>query len=295
MNVVIIINPNSGKKKATNIFNSIKPILKMNKITFDSFETNHKNHAIYIIKKLDLKKYDAIFMLGGDGTFHEIVTGLMIRKKKEKVPIGVIPTGSGNSFLYEFNNIDPIHMLKKILHFKKRSVDVIKVKTPNDIIYSINLVGWGLVTDIGINAEKFRWLGPSRYTIVSLAEIIKKKNREATLLVNDKKYTSKFTFIIACNTKFVGKGMLMAPKASTSDGLLDLIVIKGNLSRFFQFKTFPKFFKGTHIEDPNVDYYQVPKFSILTKNRDPLNIDGELKGNTSIEAEVLNNAIEVLN
>ncbi|MAV65317.1 MAG: hypothetical protein CMG00_09030 [Candidatus Marinimicrobia bacterium] len=295
MNVVIIINPNSGKKKATNIFNSIKPILKMNKITFDSFETHHKNHAIDIIKKLDLKKYNAIFMLGGDGTFHEIVTGLMIRKKKEKVPIGIIPTGSGNSFLYDFNNIDPIHMLKKILHFKKRSVDVIKVKTPNDIIYSINLIGWGLVTDIGINAEKFRWLGPSRYTIVSLAEIIKKKNHEATLLVNDKKYTKKFTFIIACNTKYVGKGMFMAPNAQVNDGLLDLIVVKGNLSRTVLFKTLPKLFKGTHITDPNVKYYQIPKFSLKTKGKDLLNIDGELKGTTSIDVEVIKNAIEVFN
>ena len=69
--------------------------------------------------------------------------------------------------------------------------------------------------------------------------------------------------------------MYIAPKASTNDGLLDLIVINGNLSRIKLLKTLPKLFKGTHINDPNVAYYQVNNFSLVTKKNDPLNIDGE--------------------
>ena len=47
--------------------------------------------------------------------------------------------------------------------------------------------------------------------------------------------------------------------------------------------------------DPNIEYKQISKFSLLTKDKDLLNIDGELKGTTSIEVEVVNNAIEVFN
>ena len=89
--------------------------------------------------------------------------------------------------------------------------------------------------------------------------------------------------------------MFMAPNADVSDGLLDLIVVRGNLTRRILFKTLPKLFKGTHIKDPNVTYYQIPKFSLKTKSNDLLNIDGELKGSTSIDVEVIHNAIEVLN
>ena len=85
------------------------------------------------------------------------------------------------------------------------------------------------------------------------------------------------------------------PNAVIDDGLLDLIIVKGSLSRCLLFKTLPKLFKGTHINDPNIEYKQVSKFSLLTKNKDLLNIDGELKGTTSIEVEVLNNAVEVFN
>ena len=295
MNIVFIINPTSGKKKAIKIFESIKPLLEAQKIKFQIFETRYKYHAIKILTELNIKEYDGLFMIGGDGTFHEIVTGIMSRKDKNKIPIGIIPGGSGNSFLYDNKIKKPINVLKQLLKFEKTKIDVVKIKTSNDILYSINLVGWGLVTDIGGSAEKYRWLGPSRYTIISVIEIIKNKNRRAELTIGNKKNENQFTFIIGCNTKYVGKGMHMAPKASTNDGLLDLIVVNGNLSRIKLFKTLPKLFKGTHIDDPEVSYHQVSNFSIQTKNNDLLNIDGELKGETPIDVTVIPNAIEIFN
>ena len=293
MNLCFIINPNSGKKKALQIFKSIKPLLDNKGITFDLFKTNYKEHTIKITQNLDFTKYDGIFMIGGDGTFHEIVTGIMTRKDQKKIPIGIIPGGSGNSFLYDLDIKEPLMALNQILDFKKRNIDVMEIKTPHEILYSINLVGWGLVTDLGISAEKYRWLGPNRYTILALSEIIKNKTRNATLIINNKEVNNQFTFIIGCNTKYVGKGMYMAPKASTNDGLLDLIVVNGDLSRIKLFKTLPKLFKGTHINDPNVAYHQVSNFSLITKKNNPLNIDGELKGETPIDVRVIPNAIEV--
>ena len=294
MKVCLIINPNSGKKKGLKIFESIKPVLDKNEINYDMIQTKRIGHAISISNKLKIEDYDGLIMIGGDGTFHEIVSGIMNRKDQKKIPIGVIPGGSGNSFLYHLRK-DPKATLKEIIKFKKRYIDVIQVKTKNNLFYSINLVGWGLITDVGKNSEKYRWLGTSRYTLVSLIEIIKNKTRRATLKIGNKEYNNTFTFIIACNTKYVGKGMYMAPKADVSDGLLDLIVVKGNLSRTLLFKTLPKLFKGTHITDPNVTYHQVSNFSLITEEENLLNIDGELKGKTPIDVKIIPNAIEVFN
>ena len=57
----------------------------------------------------------------------------------------------------------------------------------------------------------------------------------------------------------------------------------------------PKLFKGTHLRDPNVTYHQISNFSIETKEKDLLNIDGELKGTTPINVKVMPNAVEILN
>ena len=62
MNICFIINPNSGKKKALQIFKSIKPILNKKNITFDLFNTDYKEHAINITRKLDFTKYHGIII-----------------------------------------------------------------------------------------------------------------------------------------------------------------------------------------------------------------------------------------
>ena len=294
MKLLLIANPKSGKKKSIKISHLTRNQLNKKNIDFDFYETKYIAHAFEIVKNINLKKYFGIIIIGGDGTFHEIVNGLMYREDNYKVPIGLIPGGSGNSFLYDVSNRSPIKILNEILKFKKKHIDVIEVKTPNEVIYSINLVGWGLVTDIGKSAEKFRWLGTNRYTLTSIIEIIKNKDRNACLTIDGIKNESSFTFIIACNTKYVGKGMFMAPKAKTNDGLLDLIVVKGNLSRTALFKTLPKLFKGTHIDDSNVTYHQISDFSLITKQNDLLNIDGEMKGSTSIDVKVIHNALEMI-
>ena len=294
MKFLIIANPKSGKKQSLTIGQLVKNKLFKKNINFDFQETMFVGHASQIVQKIDLKEYTGLIIIGGDGTFHEVVNGLMHRQDNYKVPVGLIPGGSGNSFLYESSYQDPMLFLDNILKIKKRSIDVIEVQTSNEFIYSINLVGWGLVTDIGTSAEKFRWLGTNRYTLTSIIEIIKNKKRSACLTINNIKNQNDFTFIIACNTKYVGKGMFMAPKAKIDDGLLDLIVVKGNLSRMTLFKTLPKLFKGSHINDPNVSYHQVSNFSLETEQKNLLNIDGEMKGYTSIHVNLMHNAIEMI-
>ena len=153
MKVCCLVNPNSGKKKGPQIFKSIKPILEEKKIDYNLIETKRPGHAINIVNELNIEEYNCLVMIGGDGTFHEIVTGLMNRKDQKKIPIGIVPAGSGNSFLYDQNIKEPLMALNQILDFKKKNIDVMEIKTPHEILYSINLVGWGLVTDLGISAE----------------------------------------------------------------------------------------------------------------------------------------------
>ena len=68
----------------------------------------------------------------------------------------------------------------------------------------------------------------------------------------NEKIEDNFTFIIACNSIHVGRGMKMAPKAKLDDGLIDLIVVRANITRARLLKTLPKLFDGTHIEEPEV-------------------------------------------
>ena len=87
--------------------------------------------------------------------------------------------------------------------------------------------------------------------------------------------------------------MKVAPLAQLNDGMVDLIIARKS-SRFHLLRLFPKLFSGDHIADQIVDYRQVKKFSIEPMIDCELGIDGEILGNTPINAEVLSSAIQVL-
>ena len=85
----------------------------------------------------------------------------------------------------------------------------------------------------------------------------------------------------------------MAPNAKLDDGLVDLIVVRGNISRRRLLSVLPKLFDGTHINEPEVEYYQAVSFSLFSETTDLLNIDGEMIGTTPITVRIIQNAIEI--
>jgi len=237
--------------------------------------------------------YDGFCAIGGDGTMHEIINGMMNREDGLQLPIGLITGGTGNSFMHDLDCLDPVHAAKRIITNRKRPIDISKVNANGETLYAFNIVGWGMPTEINILADKLRWFGGQRYNIASLVEIFAFRQRLATLVIEGNRTVGDFGFILGCNTIHTGKGMKMAPLAQLNDGYLDLIIVH-KPSRWKLLKMFPKVFSGKHIAESVVEYHQVKTFSVIPKEEHLLNIDGELLGNTPIDVEVLPSAINVL-
>jgi diacylglycerol kinase family enzyme len=216
------------------------------------------------------------------------------RRDKKRIPIGLITGGTGNSFMHDMGCLDPVKATKKIIEGNIKSIDIAKINANNEVLYSFNLIGWGVPTDSNIIAEKLRWMGGLRYSVSAIIEVLKGKKRIAKLIYDGNIIETDFTFIIACNTVHVGKGMKMAPKARVDDGKLDLIVVK-KVNRLKLLVLFPKLFKGTHISSPLVDYIQVNEFSIIPKIKKGLNIDGEMKGFTPAHVKINKEKIDIFN
>ena len=87
--------------------------------------------------------------------------------------------------------------------------------------------------------------------------------------------------------------MKMAPNAKLNDGLLDLVIVEGNISKSRLLSVMPQLFKGTHVREKEVEYLQVKSFSIYTSYDELLNIDGEMLGTTPIKVTVQPRAIEI--
>tara|TARA_X000001036_G_scaffold436202_1_gene478890 strand:+ start:189 stop:1079 length:891 start_codon:yes stop_codon:yes gene_type:complete len=293
MKFIITVNPHGGTKKGPLILEKIQPLFASANMELQVIETTFAGHAQALANQLSFNEISGFIGIGGDGTLHEIINGMLSRTDKKKIPIGIIPGGSGNSYMHDLQLTDPIEAAKAIINGKTKALDTAMITVNHITKYANNMIGWGLVTDVGVKAEEFRWLGTNRYTILSVLEVLKHKKRPAILIADGKKIEDDFTFIIACNSMHVGKGMKMAPKAKLDDGLIDLIIIKAGASRTRLLKVLPKLFDGSHINEPEVSYLQVENFELIPPSDDKLNIDGEIIGKTPVKVQMIPNAFDM--
>ncbi len=290
--LIIIFNPNSGPSPSQKTLDLIVPILKRNNFDLNIITSQYPGHEKVIANTVDLYDVSGICIIGGDGTINQVVNGMFLREDNIKLPLGIIPAGTGNSFMHDIGVLDPEEAVKNIIKEKIKFIDIAKIKMKKETVFSINIIGWGLVTDINISAEKFRWLGSQRYNLTTLLHVLTNKKRKAKLFINGEELNQKFSFIIACNTIHTGKGMKIAPKAKLDDGLLDLIVVPE--TQIFKLLTmFPKIFDGSHLGHEVLQYYQVKEFSLKPSINESLNLDGEVYGKTPIDVSVIKHGLSI--
>ncbi|KAL6567449.1 hypothetical protein OROGR_001117 [Orobanche gracilis] len=153
----IFVNPFGGKKSASKIFvNDVKPLLDDANVECTVQETKCQLHAKEVVQSLDLENYDGIVCVSGDGILVEVLNGLLIRKDWNNAirkPLGAVPA----AYLAKRKDIDAQRtgngMVKSLLDLcgepcaaSNATVSIIR----------------GLVADIDIESEKYRWMGSAR-------------------------------------------------------------------------------------------------------------------------------------
>lgn len=290
--LTVVVNPRGGTRRGLSVLDRVRPIFKGAGIELDVRATLHRGHASEIARSLDLKASYGICVIGGDGTVHEVADGLMQRGDPISVPIGIIPAGTGNTLAEHLQCIDALEAARRIVAGAIRPLDVIRVTLKDQIVHCMDLVGWGAVADINRTAEKWRRLGPTRYTAATLWQVLRARRRRAKLVLDGQTVVGEFLFVVACNPKFAGPGMMLAPHAELGDGMVDVIVVR-DATRREMLKLFAKVFDGSHLALSFVEYHQVRSFAIESETYDPLDLDGEMKCHAPMAAEVLPSALSI--
>jgi Diacylglycerol kinase catalytic domain len=99
--LAIIVNPNSGKKRDVRV--AIQKRLDLAGVPFEFLLSTKYFMTWELAFNLDMDKYSALIAVGGDGTYHEVVNGMLHRGDKRRLPVGFIPNGSGNDTLRAYN------------------------------------------------------------------------------------------------------------------------------------------------------------------------------------------------
>lgn len=293
MKILLVYNPHAGHKRAKKLLPQVESEFNKHNISFDLALTDYPEHGIEIVRQADFKKYDGIVAAGGDGTLFEVINGYFNNPSIDKIPLGVLPIGTGNAFVrdLDLDNTKWKEAINVISQNQTRRVDVGKFRTHGQTYYYLNILGLGFVADVTETAHKIKFFGNLSYTIGVLYRTIFLKSDILTIRINGKIIKQDSLFIEISNTRYTAN-FLMAPDAKIDDGLLD-VTLMHKLTRRKLLQSFPKIFTGEHVHLKECDTFQAKNISIESDKVKVLTPDGELIGITPVEIECLHKAIKV--
>lgn len=288
-----VVNPRGGTRQGLAVLDTVRPRFRAAGIRLDVAVTHHPGHASELAAGADLAPDGALCVVGGDGTLHEVVNGLMRRADPAGVPLAIIPAGSGNSVARHLGCSDPDAAAARLLQGRPRPLDLARVNHGGGSVYCVNIVGWGAAVDVNRVAERLRRLGPGRYALAALWQVLRRPRRQARISLDAQEVSGLFTLALVCNTQYTGRGMKLAPQAALDDGLLDVILVH-QATRRQLLALFRRMYDGTHLALPYVAYRRVRHFALAAAAPDGLNLDGELAGRVPVAVDVVPGALRLL-
>ncbi len=176
-----VVNPRGGKRRGLAMLEQVRFVFEEAGWELAVSETEYSGHAQELARTLPLDGYDGLCVVGGDGTIHEIVNGLLERGGSPVIPLGFIPAGSANTLHQQVQCTDPLEAARRIVAGKTGPLDVVQVTMGAQVVYCVDILGWGGIADINGTAERWRFLGPSRYPAAALWQILRARRRRAPL------------------------------------------------------------------------------------------------------------------
>ena len=157
----MVFNPNAAFGRAKKLLPVIQKSFAEKQIETEVELTEYPRHATEIIKQLDFSKYNGIVVAGGDGTLFETVNGYFQNSSAERIPVGVVPVGTGNAFVRDLDlkTNDYADAIDIISLNKPQATDVAQFSSNGDTNYFLNILGMGFITDVQKIAVKLKVFG----------------------------------------------------------------------------------------------------------------------------------------
>jgi len=264
--------------------------------------TEHPSHATELAAEAGKEGFDVVAALGGDGTVHEVVNGLMRLPPEKRPLLGIVPIGSGNDFSSSIGIVPEIEpAMERVFAGEPRWADLGRVVDGSGRQeYFSNALGIGFDAHVTYHSYQItRLRGFAVYLWAVIQTILQDHHpipMEITL--EGQPVREEVIMLTLCNGPREGGGFRVAPEARPDDGALDYAMIR-SISRLMMFRLIPEVMNGTHGRFRPV---KLGKFTRLQRKAEipmTIHIDGEMyAGPTAdvrrLEVEAVPRAIQVI-
>jgi YegS/Rv2252/BmrU family lipid kinase len=282
----IIVNPTAGKGYGARSVPRIEALLTAQGLNFDLVQTSWAGEAIEIARKAMQDGYDTIVAAGGDGTYQEVINGMLSKEPNSNGQtigtLGLLPVGSGCDFAWSMGVPSDLESACALLaKHQTRIVDVGRISIDGKPRYFDNTVGIGFEGVVTVEAKKVKYLrGMALYVPVVLKSIFLSLSPAQSTITYERDghahcLEGSFLMIDICNGMRAGGSFFVAPNAKPDDGLFDICLIP-DISRARMLALLPHFLKGTHTNQPEVTILRCDRIEITSPDGLFAHADGEL-------------------
>lgn len=273
--------------------------------SFEIAETLHEGHAAELASQALENGFMNIIAIGGDGTINEVINGMMKNDQllKPQAALGIIPAGTGGDFKRNFNLTGKfMREIERISIRRTQNVDVGKARFKHNMRdterYFVNISSLGVSAKIARSVNEMGiWKksgGKAAFLGTAINEILKDSYYSMTFAWKQEEMTLENVNLAAiANGQYFGGGMKVAPHASLTDGLFDVIIIH-------DFKSVPmilnnlSIYRGTHLKNDRVKSFKTDRLSITCKPLSGVEMDGEVPGHAPVDYTCLKHVLPVI-
>ena len=256
--------------------------------------------AIGIARLAVVDGFKNFMIFGGDGTLHEVTNGLMHASSEERKSISyvVFPCGTGNDFARHFRiPSKPQSWIKFLESALTQPIDVCQINMPDKpVLYYANEAGIGLQYEVAQRlSENIKSGGRWQYVWQSLQSLFVYHGVLVQIKVNEYPPREDHLWnLTIANSRYLGGGFQLCPKADPNDGLLSFSKIR-YVSKWRLILDIVRFFNG---RIDTLSYTTVGKTSKilvepLGSQEVLIEVDGEVRGSLPAEFSVINNALNI--
>jgi YegS/Rv2252/BmrU family lipid kinase len=304
----IVVNPRAGKGTVAGAWPSIERVLRDGGVEYDVTFTERTGHGVEIARAAVSHGSRFVVAVGGDGTVHEVVNGIMDAGERDVV-LGVVPSGSGCDLARTFglpqSSVDAArHLLGDGLWGRLDIGRVSYRTTEGDPAASwfVNIAEAGIGADVVLSAAKMTSrFGPRAYRLAALKAIATFRPARARLAMHgrrargvtvgtpldDVSHEGRFTMVVVANGQFFGGGLRVAPRAIPSDAMFD--VLAGEGTKLDALRALRKMPSGTHVPHRTFAEYLADRVEL--GEGFSVEADGEALGRTPATFEIVPEAL----
>jgi diacylglycerol kinase (ATP) len=290
--VVVVANPTAGRGKGAKLIPQVDALLRELAVDHTMVVCKDGADPERLARQAVDEGADIVAALGGDGQVGLVANGLV----GADGALAVIPAGTGNDFAgyLGINAKEPLSAARLVANPNRKRIDVVRVTTTERERYFVNVAGAGFDSEVNEHANKVRRLkGTAKYIYSTFVTLARFKAGRFQVTVDGDSHDLPAMMIAVGNAVSYGGGMHITPGAKADDGELEIVAI-GEVSKLDFVRTFPKVFKGRHIDHPKVTVLHGKEVEMSADRPFQVYADGEPVGRLPVSFSVVPGALDVV-